>query len=129
MSSFTDKLTVTEVGNGIWMVDRPFRYYVGSENSNDFINVPIGTITDFASVPRIFWSIFPPYGEYTQAAVLHDYLYQTHFRTKKESDLIFLEAMGVLKVPAWKKYIMYEAVNLFGGHAWKTYGTINEKLK
>jgi hypothetical protein len=129
MSSFTDKLNVTEVGNGIWMVERPFRYYVGSENSSDFIDVLEGTITDFASVPRIFWIIFPPFGEYTQAAVLHDYLYQTHLRPKKESDKIFLEAMGVLNVPSWKKYIMYEAVNLFGGHAWKTYGMINEKLK
>ena len=122
MSNFTDKLNVTEVGTGIWMVERPFRYYVGSEDSNDFIDVPNGTITDFASVPRIFWTILPPYGEYTQAAVLHDYLYQTHLRSKKESDKIFLEAMGVLNVPSWKKYIMYEAVNLFGGIAWKTYG-------
>lgn len=39
------------------------------------VTVPIHFKTDFASTPRFLWAFFPPYGKYTEAAVLHDYLY------------------------------------------------------
>jgi hypothetical protein len=125
MSSFTAPLTVTKIDARLWVTERAFRYYVGHENSADYIDVPEGTLTDFASVPRIFWSIIPPDGQYTQAAVLHDYLYRTHERSRKESDEIFLEAMKVLAVPSWKRQIMFWAVRLFGKMAWEN-GYIRE---
>lgn len=134
MSSFTEKLTVTKIvekvdkkflwlfpykGNkDYWITARAFRYYVGAENSADFIDVPEGFKTDFASVPRPFWSILPPDGDYSQAAVLHDFLYTTKPRTRDAADKIFLEAMGVLGVDDWKRYIMFEAVHVFGQIAW-----------
>jgi hypothetical protein len=129
MSSFTDDLTVTKVRQKPqtlldsllfwkvkpkWVVARSFRYYVGAEGSDDYIDVEPGDTTDFASIPRIFWPILPPDGEYTQAAVLHDKLCRAKLRTKKERDLIFLEAMTVLEVPAWKRNVMYWAVKTFG---------------
>lgn len=120
MSSFTDPLTVTKLSNGRWKVERSFRYYIGDEGSNDFVDVPYGFETDFASVPRPFWAILPPDGTYSQAAVLHDWLYSIKGgdieppRDRKECDDIFLEAMGVLKVPGWKRYLMYYAVRSFG---------------
>jgi len=121
MSSFNEPLTVTKI-NGRWRVARPFRYYIGELNSSDFIDIPEGFETDFASVPRGLWNIFPPDGEYTQAAVLHDYLYnqrKKHGRTRKECDQIFLEAMEVLGVPWWKRRLMYRAVRSFGWIPWK----------
>src|SRR5437868_748210 len=39
------------------------------------IVVPAGFVTDFASIPRAFWSGMSPHGQYSRAAVLHDYLY------------------------------------------------------
>lgn len=117
-SSFTAPLTVTKLGKS-WRVSRSFRYYIAHENSHDYIEVPENFETDFASVPRGLWNIFPPDGEYTQAAVLHDYLYNTKLRTRSESDRIFLEAMTVLLVPAWKRQLMYRAVRLFGWIPWK----------
>jgi len=39
------------------------------------ITVPAGFDTDYASIPRIFWPIYPPDGEYAPAAILHDFLY------------------------------------------------------
>lgn len=97
-------------------------------------SIPVGFRTDFASIPRAFWSIFPPIGRYAGAAVIHDFMYQ--FRgfcyapfsdmrtlwtsvTRKEADLRFLWAMELLGVPWWKRKIMYRAVRLFGGKAWK----------
>lgn len=121
MSSFTEPLTVTKVKQGTWKVAHAFRYYVGEEGSPNFIDVPEGFQTDFASVPRGLWNIFPPDGQYTQAAVLHDFLYgkrDEHGRSRKECDNIFLEAMEVLNVPWWKRQLMHKAVRSFGWIPW-----------
>lgn len=67
------------------------------------------SITDLASVPRIFWTLLPPDGKYAKAAIIHDYLYDNALRTKKEADLIFLD-----RVPRWKRTVMYQAVRMFG---------------
>ena len=91
-----------------------FVYYVGSLNSNDKIEIPVGYVTDFASVPEKLHWLLHPVGPYGKAAVLHDYLYDKGLRTKKVADLIFLEAMGVLKVPKYIRYTMYYAVKYFG---------------
>lgn len=128
MASYAGELTVTKIRiakqgflaslrfwevKSIWKVHTAFRYIYGS-GPDDYIEVPVGFTTDFASVPRFLWPIFPPDGEYTQAAVMHDYLYRTHLRTRKEADFIFLEFMGMLEVPRWKAETMYKAVRLFG---------------
>ena len=121
MSSFTEPLTVTKIGERTWKVARGFRYYVGAEGSADFIDVPEGFETDFASVPQPFWNIFPPDGEYTQAAVLHDYLYnqrRVHGRSRAACDGIFLEAMKVLKVGYLQRWTIYLAVRSFGWLYW-----------
>ena len=80
--------------------------------------VPSRFKTDFASVPRIFWRIVPPWGAYSPAAVIHDYLYATGEVSKKEADLIFLELMKRLHVKKWKRNIMYWAVRVGGKPAW-----------
>ena len=118
MSSFTEPLVVKKIDEYKWMTFREFEYHVGSEDSNEVIKVPIGFITDFATVPRLFWIVLPPDGKYTQAAVLHDYLYYIGVYDRKKSDLIFLEAMGVLEVPDWKKYLMYYGVRVWSWISW-----------
>uniref|UniRef100_A0A6H1ZSQ1 DUF1353 domain-containing protein n=1 Tax=viral metagenome TaxID=1070528 RepID=A0A6H1ZSQ1_9ZZZZ len=120
MSSFTSPLIVTPLDDGrTWKLVEPFRYHIGDRNSENIITIPEGFVTDFASVPSIFWTLIPPYGKWGKAAVVHDFLYQFQYRTRKEADKIFLEAMGVLKVKNWRKYPMYLAVRWFGWLAWK----------
>lgn len=120
MSSFTRPLTVTKIGKRTWRVERAFRYYIGEEYSDEYIDVPKGFVTDFASVPRVFWTIFPPDGSYTMSAVLHDYLYNQkgHIREKvysrKQCDQIFREAMKVLGVNILTRNTIYRAVRMFG---------------
>jgi hypothetical protein len=114
MSHFIGKLTVTKVADMIWMTEEPFAF----ESGIDLIKVEDCFLTDFASVPRIFWIILPPDGQYTQAAVLHDFLYQKCIRSRKQSDDLFLEGMKVLNVPAWKRNVMYWAVRFFGFNAY-----------
>ncbi|MDD3468235.1 MAG: DUF1353 domain-containing protein [Campylobacterales bacterium] len=113
-SSFKTPLIVEVIDARTYMIAEPFEYHVGTFPSDDFISVPIGFITDFASIPRLFWSIMPPDGIYAKAAVIHDYLYDNALRTKKEADNIFYEAMGVLNVPKWQRCTMYIAVKFFG---------------
>ena len=118
MSSFTDPLTVTKIEKRLWRVERGFTYYIGEEGSGEFVTVPEGFVTDFASVPRLFWIILPPDGQYSQAAVLHDYLYSEQIFTRKKSDDIFLEAMTVLKVSWLKRRTMWLSVRMFGWIPW-----------
>lgn len=41
------------------------------------ITVPPNYTTDFASVPMLLWSIFPPINKSNRAFLLHDYWYDT----------------------------------------------------
>lgn len=113
MNHFEGALVVEKVGKMTWLTIRPFIYF-GTHQ----VTVPELTLTDFASVPKIFWSVIPPDGQYAQACVLHDYLYQTHLLTREETDKLFLEAMETLKVASWKRNVMFWAVRLFGQQAY-----------
>ena len=81
------------------------------------IKVPKGFVTDFASIPRVFWSIFPPNGNYVKASVIHDYLYRLVGCSRFFADAVFREAMFQLKVSTWKRLALYYVVRIFGGLA------------
>lgn len=99
-----------------------FSYDVGEEGSGETIHVPKGFVTDFASIPRLFWRLEPPLGRSGKAAVVHDYLYATRGLDgrydRARCDEIFREAMGVLGVPMIKRNIMWAAVRAGGGKGW-----------
>ena len=121
MSRFTEPLVVTPLPDGkTWIILNEFAYEIGEEGSGNVINVPIGTYTDFASIPRTLWAVFPRWGKYGNAAVIHDWMYWDQSRNRKEADDIFLEGMEVLEVPTWKRRAIYSAVRTFGGIAWKS---------
>ena len=106
----------------IWVVTKAFNFYLESPDSGKQIFVPAGFLTDGASVPRLFWNMIPPWGQYGQAAVLHDWLcensycLESGFRKKlsrKEADDIFNEALLALDVPTWKRQVMVTAVKTY----------------
>lgn len=128
MSKFTEILTVSPLADGrTWVTRKEFGYDVGAEGSGNSVEVPIGFMTDFASVPIIIWSFLPPWGKYGNAAVIHDYLYWEQNRTREESDKIFREAMVVLSVSNLTSSIMYYAVKWFGFGAWSGNRKTREK--
>jgi hypothetical protein len=100
--------------------DRPcqllsdFQYIPKSMDGPPVIVVPAGYRTDFASVPRFFWRIFPPMGRYTYAAVIHDWLCDEKIESNKYAAEIFLECMEALGVSKWRRLTMYKSVLLFG---------------
>lgn len=129
-SSFTDPLEVRQLqGSGdLWATLRDLRYWTGCQDDVDLplearcttrYTVPAGFETDFASIPRLFWTfVGHPAGQYAQAAVLHDWLYRTKAAPRAEADRIFREAMGVLEVPAWQRWAMWAAVRVGGSGAY-----------
>jgi hypothetical protein len=105
-------------GSRIFILESHFRYY----SSIGPIVVPPGFHTDGASIPRIFWPIMGPHGDYFESAVIHDFLYsrQSPFHlTRKQADDIFKEAMFNSGVKWPTRETVYRAVRLAGARSWK----------
>lgn len=112
-------LRLDYIDGRVWVVALPVTFrYVGPAGETIDGTVPAGFQTDFASVPRFFWRVLPPTGDYGFGAVVHDWLYQSKAVSKADADLIFLTAMAALGVYQWKRYVMYYAVKLFGCRAY-----------
>ncbi len=106
-----------------WELISPFRYWC--ERLGAWIEVPRGFRTDLASVPwfgRWFVSVD---GDHTKAAIVHDWLYVSGSAvdlpqvTRRDADQIFLEALTVRGVPAYKRNAMYAAVRIGGGRMFR----------
>ena len=82
------------------------------------VRVPVGFVTDFASIPRAFWSLLPPDGLYTYPAIVHDYLYWEQPVSRSEADLILRYAMEDFRVDAATIRAIYTGVRVGGGVAW-----------
>jgi hypothetical protein len=133
MSKFTEILTVSPFPDGkTWIIRKKFGYDIGREGGSEFVEVPVGFMTDFASVPRLLWSVIPRWGTYGNAAVIHDYCYwtrQVSVRRKRKiteknisrrrADEILFEGMGVLQTAFYYRYPIYWAVRIFGWHQWR----------
>lgn len=126
--TFLDPLEIEYIDGRSWRVTKAFDYLIemGERCLIRPITVPAGFETDFASIPRVFWTILPPTGKYGKAAVIHDYLYviggdlPPDKFTKADADRIFYDAMGVLGVSSFVRWVMWRAVSKFGKGAFKT---------
>lgn len=97
--------------------------------SSRWAHLPEGFVTDFASVPRFFWRVLPPWGRYLRAAVCHDFLYYSGVTTRADADATFLAMMEGDGVSWWRRWAMYAAVRGFGGIPWRAHRGKEEKLK
>jgi len=91
------------------------------------VSAPTGFVTDLASIPRVFWSLLPPDGNYAYAAIVHDYLYWTQERPKEEADQILKFTMQDFKINSATIAAIYEGVHLFGGAAWRNNAALKAK--
>lgn len=106
-----------------WLVTRAFTYYVDYNTKKLRVDVPLGFLTDGASVPKLFWNIIPPWGRYGQAAIVHDWLCENLYFldendqrvaiSRKECDRTLYEAMQVLGVPPATAKMIYGAVSAY----------------
>lgn len=119
MSKFINVLKLSPYADGInWCVIEDFIFEYGEEGKGIIITVPKGFITDFASVPHVFWNILPPWGKYGPAAVVHDWLYYDQSTTKDFADDVLMEGMKVMQTEVLQRDIIYEAVHKAGQDAW-----------
>ena len=113
----TGALYLSRFIDPIYFLTKPIEWHA-NDGSQDPVAVPAGFVTDFASIPQVFWSALRPDGDYAQAAVVHDYLYWTQGRSRALSDAVFRSAMVDLEVSPAVVTTLFEAVHLFGAGAW-----------
>jgi hypothetical protein len=84
------------------------------------VTVPKGFVTDFASIPRVFWSLLPRDGAYTYPAIIHDFLYWDQSTEREEADNIFRYAMQDFEVGRVAIATIFRAVRVGGQSAWRS---------
>ena len=118
MSMFVTALEVTLLddtsnsGRGSWRLDAALLY--ASDVANRVIAVPVGFITDFASVPRVPLAFWLTGDTCHEAAVVHDYLYKTMLLPRDVADQVLQEASEVTGVPWWRRTLVYWGVRVGG---------------
>lgn len=104
------RIELEYINNNKWEIMNSFTVcYFGI-----MITIPKGFKSDLASTPKILWSIYPPFGKYINASIIHDYLYTNHLLTRSQADYVLLHEMknaGINKITC---YIFYISVRLFG---------------
>lgn len=90
------------------------------------VEVPKGFVTDLTSIPRVFWSIFPPDGLYTYPAIIHDYLYWDQKIPRENADKIFQYAMEEFKVNTASVKTIYLGVRAGGHVAWSNNASLKD---
>ncbi len=111
-------------GRTLAVVIQPYAYAHPVKATDIVVNVPVGFVTDFASIPPLAQILIQPFGRHAPAAVVHDYLYAVGAsRARKYADLLFRQAMREAGVAFVRRWLMYLAVRLGGK---KGYGLPND---
>jgi len=133
-------------GRSLWALYETLSY----QPSDDVhvITVPKGCVTDLTSIPRMFWTLLPPDGPWVKAAVIHDYLYATRGTgqlptgvpgskqpvgimrepyTRAEADWILRDALKNRGVDIVRRNLIWIAVRLGGGKAWRRNGATKQQ--
>lgn len=113
---FKTALVVSPFGDGKYWYLREDLIWLA--RSGQTISVPQGFVTDFTSVPRPIWWLFPPWAKYGNAAVVHDYCYWEQSMSRKTADAVILEGMKDMGVYWLTRKLIYCALRLFGWIAW-----------
>lgn len=104
---FVGTLRLDYIDGRNWKVVGGFTFI---DEDGEVYTAPDGFVTDFASVPRILWSLLPPTGDYGPAAVIHDFLVRKGVIKRSNADKVFKRALNVLKVSPWKIWVLYKGV-------------------
>lgn len=78
--------------------------------------IPVGFVSDGASIPRFFHRLLPP-AEFAREALIHDYLYAICW-PRMMADATMYCVMDDLGRPAWKREAVFWAVRAFGWKSW-----------
>lgn len=99
-----------------WVLEETLNYQL--KETDLVISVPRGFVTDFASIPRIAWTVMAPTDRPGRAGIVHDFLYWDQGCTREQADKIMLLGMNETSVGRAQRAIIYRALRLAGQHAW-----------
>ena len=114
-----------------WVLVSPLRF---RHDLTGVREVPTGTRTDLASIPRFFQRLFQVNDTHREEAVVHDWLYAKRGvlpklhgygeirLTRKQCDKIFLDGLKADGMGWLKRQTMYRAVRAGGWVAWRKHG-------
>jgi hypothetical protein len=102
-----------------WFLTTPVKW-INRNTLPQLIEIPRGFVTDFASVPRPLWWLFPRIGSYGLPSIMHDWLYWQQDVPRKTADHLFRVAMAEMGTPAWSVLTIFSAIRVFGWIAWKS---------
>ncbi|MCH7539423.1 MAG: DUF1353 domain-containing protein [Proteobacteria bacterium] len=111
----------------VWR-DYTVRFKLDNEDEYRNITVPRGMLTDLASVPRVARSVVGRVGPHLEASIVHDFLYiawqDLEERGPRDEDREFADklmrvAMEKAGVSGWKRFLVYNAVRLFGSGVYR----------
>lgn len=82
--------------------------------------IPKGFITDFASIPRIFWNIYSPHQANTiKSAIIHDYLYTNAANVQRSyADDVFYNELLQDDVNIGQAILFWVSVRIFGSSSY-----------
>ena len=115
-----DKTAFRTLVNGLFQdairLNRDFFY---DSDLIGHVKIAAGFTSDGASVPRLLWRIFPPFGKYLEAAVVHDHFCVLGHAGESPINSttaakVFREAMAVCGVGWLRRWAMYLAVRIGG---------------
>lgn len=123
-----------------WKTTRSLRITLSTGN---VIVIPRGFTTDFCTVPKLLWGLFPPYGDFLLASIIHDFLYLNRpdniTRTQADKEMLIWSKVlnGDRRYDSklkyfWKRldnYIRYGTVRLFGWTYWNHLFKFSNKQK
>jgi hypothetical protein len=105
--------------NRFWILLEEMAYELG--NTGVYIRVPSGFVTDYASIPVAVQRLtgLTPHGQYSRAAIIHDYLYWTQTCTREQADRILVIAMKESEVGSFDEAAIYKGVQVGGRKSWR----------
>lgn len=107
---FTSPTVVRQIEDGSWVTVAPLRYTAARQT----FEVPVGSSTDFASIPRMLAWLVPRSESSVAPAILHDYLWRVEAPAGnieyRDADGILRQALRVAGVPFVLHWLYWCAV-------------------
>jgi hypothetical protein len=109
---------VRAVPGSVWQLVSPLIFRESDDAAP--LEVPAGTLTDFASVPRLPLAFLLAGDKAHAAAVLHDWLYTVKKTTRAEADRLFALAIRAEGHSGALARLMHLAVRAGGARSWES---------
>lgn len=117
---FESHLSARDLEGPEWrlrLLTEPLIYWIDDASA---IIVADGFVTDGASIPRFLWAVYPPFGPWARAGVVHDYLCcriaagNPHIAadTRTRADLVFYGALRSLALSRFTCAALYIGATL-----------------